>query len=69
MGKKTKMAICPKCGRNCTVAFREDVSKNVAWETPKNVNHLENSRYDVECPGCGVNFIADINKAVPCWEE
>jgi uncharacterized cysteine cluster protein YcgN (CxxCxxCC family) len=69
MSKRKKVSVCPKCGRNCITAVMDSESTNDTWELPKYVKHLENTRYEVECPGCGAHYIADIGQAVPCWEE
>lgn len=68
--KRIKFATCPKCQRICSVAGSESMEGN-DWKPMNNAETLnnQNERYVVECPGCGVHFIADISQAIPCWEE
>jgi hypothetical protein len=66
--KKIKIAVCPKCERHCRVAGVE-IMESENWGPLIDVKALNNGKYLVECPGCGVYFIADINLAVPCYEE
>lgn len=66
--KKVKIAVCPKCERHCRVAGAEFIEKD-EWTPLMEAKKIENGKYLVECPGCGVFFIADINMAIPCFEE
>lgn len=66
--KKVKIAVCPKCERHCRVVGAE-ISDSVDWIPFNDVKKIENGKFLVECPGCGVLFLADINLAVPCFEE
>lgn len=60
-----KKAKCPKCDRFCTVAQFEEEE----WKEAGMAKKLSDNMYQVECPGCGVLFNADISAPVPCWEE
>ena len=68
--KRIKFATCPKCQRNCSVIGSETVDGD-DWVPLGDVkpNSNKEGQYIVECPGCGVFFIVDINGAFPCWEE
>ena len=65
---KTKWAICPKCGRNCSVAGVTSADSE-DWQPIGDSEKLNDSEFKIQCPGCGVYFKADINQSIPCWEE
>ena len=63
--EKIKWARCPKCDRNCYVAGFKDGK----WHPLGKTERISDTKFNVECGGCGVHFLADIIQAVPCWEE
>lgn len=68
--KRIKFATCPKCQRNCSIVGSQTL-EGEDWEPIGNVKSNPNhpGQHVVECPGCGVYFMADTNGAIPCWEE